>query len=170
LRSLAAGHRHRAHDTIATAGIIVAFGLGAVACAAGNVPGPSYVQVRAEDYVPVPVTPQPPPVEIVPLRPANASFKALVWADGGWEWSGDRYRWVAGAWVAPPDGAKRARWVIVRREVDGQLFFAPSSWRDATGKPMDPPKPLARASIRPGGPAGAGDITAPGGVRTDLDE
>jgi hypothetical protein len=170
LRSVAAGHRHRAHDTIAAARIIVAFGLGAAACAAGNVPRPSFVQVRAEDYVPVPFTPQPPPVEIVPLRPANASLKALVWADGSWDWRADRYRWAPGAWVAPPDGAKRARWVVVRRVVDGQLFFAPSTWRDATGKPMDPPTPLARASIRPGGPAGSGDLTAPGGVRTDLDE
>jgi hypothetical protein len=60
--------------------------------------------------------------------------------------------------------------VVVRRAVDGQLFFAPSSWRDASGKAIDAPTPLARASTRPGGPAGAGDVTAPGGIRTDLDE
>jgi hypothetical protein len=60
--------------------------------------------------------------------------------------------------------------VIVRRPVDGQLFFAPSSWRDAAGKAMDPPTPLARASTRPGGPAGGTDSIAPGGVRTDLDD
>jgi hypothetical protein len=130
------------------------------------------VQVRAEDYIPVPYTPRPPPVEIVPARPAAraADGAGLVWADGSWDWNGERFRWVPGAWVAPPAGAKRARWVLVRRNVDGQLFFAPSSWRDASDRPMEAPTPLARASTRPGGPAGAGDLTAPGGVRTDLDE
>lgn len=128
--------------------------------------------MRAEDYVPVPFAPRPPPVEIVPLRPAKAGIDAslLVWADGSWDWGGDRFRWVPGAWLAPPPGAKRARWVIVRREIDGQLFFAPSSWRDSEGRPIEPPPPLARASTRPGGPAGAGEVTAPGGIRTDLDE
>lgn len=129
---------------------------------------PEAVQVKAEDYVAVPFLPRPPPVEIVPLRPEG--HPGLVWADGGWEWSGDRYRWDPGGWVVPPAGAKRARWAIVRREVDGQLFFAPSSWRDAEGKPLPPPKPLSRANTRAGGSAGAGEITAPGGVRTDLDE
>jgi hypothetical protein len=137
-------------------------------CGGGTVPTPAFVQVSADDYVPVPYTPRPPPVEIVPLRPASA--KGLVWADGSWQWGGDRYRWDPGSWVAPPPGAKRARWVVVRRAGDGQLFFAPSSWRDASGTTIAPPTPLARASTRPGGPAGAGEITAPGGVRTDLDE
>jgi hypothetical protein len=139
-------------------------------CVGGTVPVPSAAPVRAEDYVPVPYTPRPPPVEIVPSRPATP--KGLVWADGSWQWAGDRFHWEPGSWVAPPPGAKRARWVIVRRADDGQLFFAPSSWRDASGRPIDPPTPLARASTRPGGPAGAGEITAPGGggVRTDLDE
>lgn len=173
MRSVADRHRHRAHDSIAAVRGVVAFGLALVAasgCAGATVPMPSYVQVRVEDYVPVPYTPRPPPVEIVPRRPASADPGALVWADGAWDWSGDRFRWVPGAWVAPPPGAKRVRWTIVRREVDGQLFFAPSAWRDASGTPIDPPTPLARASTRPGGPAGAGDITSPGGGRTDLDE
>jgi hypothetical protein len=126
------------------------------------------VQVRAEDYVPVPYAPRPPPVEIVPLRPAAPS--GLVWADGGWEWAGERFRWGPGSWVAPPEGATRARWVIVRRPADGQLFFAPSSWRDASGRPIAAPPALARASSRPGGPAGAADQITPGGVRTDLDD
>ena len=115
-------------------------------------PHPASVQVRAEDYVAVPFTPRVPPVEIVPARPAAAGD--LVWADGGWEWDGERYRWDPGAWVAAPPGGKRARWVVVRREADGQLFFAPSSWRDAANKTIDAPPPLARASTRPGGPAG----------------
>ena len=152
------------------------------------VPAPRYVQVVAEDYVPVPFMPRPPPVEIVPARPKAPSSDAdLVWADGGWEWGGERYRWEPGAWVAVPPGAKRARWVIVRRAVDGQLFLAPSSWRDDSGRLIEPPAPLARAVTRPGeesgssgssgsgAPAGGGaggDAGAPSApaARTDLDE
>ena len=133
-------------------------------------PTPRYVQVRAEDYVAVPFFPRPPPVEIVPLHPSNVSTASLVWADGSWEWGGERFRWSPGAWVVPPAGAKRARWVIVRRKEDGQLFFAPSSWRDAEGRPIEPPTPLVKVKLEPGGAAGAGELTAPGGVRTDLDD
>lgn len=140
----------------------------AVACGGGTVPAPIAVQVRAEDYVPVPFSPRSPPVEVVPLRPSTPS--GLVWADGGWEWDGERFRWGPGSWVAPPAGAVRARWVIVRRTVDGQLFFAPSGWRDASGKAIDAPKPLARARTRPGGSAGASDVLTPAGARTDLDD
>ena len=127
-----------------------------VACGAPSVPRPSHVQVVADDYVAVPFTPQPPPVEIVPARPAAAGD--LVWADGGWEWNGERFRWSPGGWVVVPPGAKRARWVVVRRAIDGQLFFAPSSWRDAAGKPIASPKPLARAVTRAGGPAGGAAV------------
>lgn len=107
----------------------------------------------------MPHTPRPPPVEIVPPRPAAAGD--VVWADGGWEWSNERYRWDPGGWVIAPSGAKRARWVVVRREVDGQLFFAPSTWRDASGKAIDTPKPLTRARTRVGGPASGGDGPEP---------
>lgn len=143
-----------------------AFGLGAritpallalliAACGAPTVPRPAQVQVVAADYVAVPFVPQPPPVELVPARPAVPAG-APVWADGGWQWNGERFRWDPGAWVVVPTGAKRARWVVVRRELDGQLFFAPSSWRDAAGKAIEAPKPLARAVTRTGGPAASG--------------
>lgn len=135
-------------------------------CGRGNVPLPRHVQVRAADYVPVPYPPRAPPVEIVPPRPASPP--GVVWADGAWEWDGERFRWTPGSWVAPPSGATRARWVIVRRPEDGQLFFAPSSWRDDKGNPIDAPPSLARAQGRPGGSAGGSEL-APGGVRTDED-
>lgn len=125
------------------------------ACGPKTVPRPPHVQVVAEDYVAVPFLPQPPPVELVPAQPA-APGGSPVWADGGWQWNGERFRWDPGAWVVVPEGAKRARWVVVRRAIDGQLFFAPSSWRDASGKAIDPPKPLARAVTRVGGPAAGG--------------
>lgn len=137
-------------------------------CGGGTVPRPRYVQVRAEDYVPVPFAPRPPPVEMVPPKPSAPA--GLVWADGGWEWDGQRFRWLPGSWVAPPAGVTRARWVILRRSDDGQLFFAPSSWRDASGAPASAPPAVARARSRAGGPAGSAEALTPGAVRTDPDE
>jgi hypothetical protein len=72
-------------------------------------------------------------VEFIPPSPA----KGAVWIDGSWEWSGVRYGWRFGTWVLPPAGARRARWAIVRRKEDGQLFFAPATWKDETGKTID---------------------------------
>ena len=124
-------------------------------CGPPTVVRPTHVQVVADDYVPVPFLPQPPPVELVPPWPATPEGSP-VWADGGWQWNGERFRWDPGAWVVVPAGARRARWVVVRRVIDGQLFFAPSTWRDASGKAFDGPKPLARALTRTGGPAAGG--------------
>jgi hypothetical protein len=39
--------------------------------------------------------------------------------------------------MIPPPGARYARWTVVRRSEDGQLFFAPSSWKDAAGQTID---------------------------------
>ena len=171
------GHRHRAHDSIArwrswrsasrSPGLAAAWG--------GSAPHPATCRSGR--------TTTSPSVHCRDRRPWRSSRstgrdpRALVWADGGWEWSGERFRWAPGAWVAPPAGAKRARWVIVRREVDGQLFFAPSSWRDASGKPIDaarrrsrarardPAAPLARAIRRSRwGPNRPGRLTAIAGV------
>jgi hypothetical protein len=99
--------------------------------------------VVVADYVEVPFAPRAPPVEIVPASPQ----KDAVWVDGTWEWSNDRYRWTPGAWVIPPAGGKRASWVVVRRD-DGQLFFAPASWKDATGAALPEPPALVRARSR----------------------
>ncbi|MDB4941702.1 MAG: hypothetical protein JWP97_1236 [Labilithrix sp.] len=134
----------------------------AIGCGPGALPRPASTPVLAADYVEVPFTPRPPPVEIVPPRPAASGD--LVWADGGWEWSGERYRWDAGGWFVVPAGVKRARWVLVRRQVDGQLFFAPSSWRDAAGKAVNGLRPIARAQTRLGGSASGLDDTGGGGA------
>jgi hypothetical protein len=145
------GPSHRAHDAHDTRkaksvilALIAAFSCAALGACGASVPRPRHVQVRADDYVAVPYPPRPPPVEIVPPRP---DVDGAVWADGGWEWSGDRYQWEPGAWVVPPEGARRARWVVVRRKEDGQLFFAPSRWRDARGVPIDSPPPIVRAQL-----------------------
>lgn len=84
-------------------------------------------------------------VEIVPPQPQ----KGAVWIDGTWELSQQRFRWRPGAWVIPPPDAKYARWVLIRRDGDGQLFFAPSYWRSSAGKVPDP-TPLVRAKTRTG--------------------
>jgi hypothetical protein len=120
--------------------------LGAVsvpACGGSSLPAVPPAQVRVEDYVAVPFTPRPPPVEIVPPRPRDDA----KWADGTWEWAGERYRWQPGGWVIVPRGLRRTRWVAVRR-ADGQLFFAAASWLDAQGKPVTGPEPLVRARSR----------------------
>jgi hypothetical protein len=51
---------------------------------------------------------------------------------------------MLGRWVAAPTGASFSAWVIVRAP-DGALYFAPGTWRDKSGKPIDPPAPLAEA-------------------------
>jgi hypothetical protein len=107
-------------------------------------------QVKSEDYMAVPFPPRPALVEMVPPKPRSDA----VWVDGSWDWDGDRYRWVAGGWVIVPEGVRFARWVIVRRG-DGQLFFAPSVWRNANGKVVAAPAALARAKTTSGGAAGA---------------
>lgn len=100
--------------------------------------------MSASDYVEVPFAPRTPTVEVVPERPSRAA----VWVDGSWDWNGDRFRWITGAWVTPPPGARRAPWVLVRREADGQLFFAPALWKDAGGRTIPDPTPVLRARTR----------------------
>jgi hypothetical protein len=104
-------------------------------------------------------------LEFIPPRPA----KKAVWVDGSWEWAGNRYAWRFGSWVIPPPNARHARWVVVRRS-DGQLFFAPSAWKDASGNTIEDRSFMtglgsqARARSRPGGPPpaqGSGDTYVP---------
>ncbi|MBX3261990.1 MAG: YXWGXW repeat-containing protein [Labilithrix sp.] len=136
----------------ALAGLVA--GAMSVAACGGALPRPAAAPVSADDYVAVPFSPRTPPVEFVPPSPA----KGAVWVDGSWEWSGNRYVWRFGSWVVPPPGVRLARWVIVRRRADGQLFFAPSSWKDASGATVTDRSfigalgPRARARSRLGAP------------------
>jgi len=129
-----------------------------VAGCSAALPRPPAAQVSASDYVAVPFSPRVPPVEFIPPRPS----KDAVWVDGSWEWSGGRYGWRFGSWAIPPPSARYARWVVIRRQADGQLFFAPSRWKDASGKDIDDRSfmyalgPEARARSRPGGPPAGG--------------
>jgi len=92
----------------------------------------------------VPFPPPPPRPEHLPPKPDDDA----VWVDGEWDWDGTRYRWVRGSWVKPPAGAKVAPWSVVRRGDDGQLFYSPSTWYDASGRAMPAPEALARGFVR----------------------
>lgn len=96
-------------------------------------PHPQWAQVDQADYVEVTSSPRPATMEIVPPRPRGDA----LWVDGSWEYVGERYVWKAGTWAVIPQGLRRARWLVVRRKEDGALFFAPSSWKDASGKNVD---------------------------------
>lgn len=98
-----------------------------------SLPHPEWAQVDASDYVEVASSPRPAPVEFVPQRPRSDA----LWVDGSWEYVGERYVWKSGTWAIVPRGLRRARWLLVRRKEDGQLFFAPSTWKDAAGKTVD---------------------------------
>lgn len=104
-------------------------------------------------------SPRPAPVEFVPPRPR----KDALWVDGSWEYVGERYGWKSGTWAVIPKGLRRARWLLMRRAEDGQLFFAPSTWKDASGKTVDDSAWIhalggaARARSRIDGPAPAVD-------------
>ena len=114
--------------SIATALLVATTGCG------GSLPRPPRGQVARTDYVPVTFPPRTPPIEVVPPRPAEGG---AVWVDGSWEWAGNRYGWRYGTWLVPPPGARHAAWALVRRAEDGQLFFAPSTWKDAKGATVD---------------------------------
>lgn len=109
------------------------------ACAA-SLPTPVRTGGRTDSYVAVTTPPPPLRPELVPPQPSDDA----VWVDGEWTWDGSRYRWTSGAWVTPQSGAKLAPWALVRRE-DGQLFYSPSVWYDATGAVAPPPTPIVSA-------------------------
>ena len=80
----------------------------------------------------VPYPPPPARVQSIPQPPNNAS----VWVDGQWEWDGKDWKWLAGAWVAPPANAYFTPWMTVRQK-DGRLLFAKATWRAKDGRPID---------------------------------
>jgi hypothetical protein len=96
----------------------------------------------------------PPPgrVEAVPKRPPGAD----AWVDGEWVLQHDRWYWLLGRWVRVPAGATYSPWVVVRAS-DGTPFYAPGTWRNATGAPMSPPAALAVATA-----SGEGVVSAEG--------
>lgn len=109
---------------------------------------PTYTPQSTAALEPVDRPPPPARVEIVPDRPAGAPQEA-VWVDGEWIWRRGLWAWLPGRWVIPPPGASFAAWVFERR-ADGTLWYARGAWRDARGAEVDPPPPLAIATVEAG--------------------
>jgi hypothetical protein len=110
-----------------------------------SVPRPRYVAQPASALVQVDFPAPPGRVEIVPEKPQSGA----VWVRGEWQWQGRRWGWKAGVWVIPPDGASYAAWTQTRN-AEGQLFYAPGTWRGANGAEIPSPKPLEQAKSRSG--------------------
>jgi hypothetical protein len=95
-----------------------------------------------------PVDSDPPPgrVESLPDKPAGAD----AWINGEWILRHGRWFWLLGRWVKTPPGATYAPWVVVRA-TDGALYYAPSTWHDASGAVIASPPALAYATAYGGG-------------------
>jgi hypothetical protein len=120
----------------------------AVACAvgcAGRFPSPPFSAQPTSALVELREPPPPARVELVPQRPKRLA----VWIDGEWQWRRARWAWLPGRWVIPPEGATFSPWVVVRG-VDGKLWLAGGTWRDAHGNAVDSPSSLALAVVDSG--------------------
>ena len=117
--------------------VLVTLSLALVACGA-SLQQPARAPQPPNAFVIVPYPPPAARVETLP-RPPNP---AAVWVDGQWSWGGAGWSWTPGAWVEPPPGGRFAAWAL---ELDGQLRFAPASWRDASGRELGPPRALVTA-------------------------
>jgi hypothetical protein len=90
-----------------------------------------------------------------------------VWIDGEWVWRRGRWAWLLGRWVVPPRGAVFAPFAFVRG-ADGGFWYAPGAWRDAKGAPLEPPPPLAVASVQGGAVVNAeGEVETTGPILRD---
>ncbi len=69
-----------------------------------------------------------------------------MWVDGEWGWQRRRWSWLPGRWVRPGAGMTFSPWVVVRG-ADGTVYLAPGVWKDATGKAVAAPPPLAIATV-----------------------
>jgi hypothetical protein len=56
-----------------------------------------------------------------------------------------RWAWTLGYWVVLPPQASYAPWAFTRA-ADGTMYYAPGSWRDASGKVLERPAALVTAT------------------------
>jgi hypothetical protein len=113
------------------------------ACA-GSVPEPPFSPQPEESFDEIDAPPPPARVEVIPARPKNPY---AVWIDGEWDFTGTRWAWQFGRWVALPPGATYAKWETKRR-ADGALLYASGAFRDQKGREIAPPTPLSVARAR----------------------
>jgi hypothetical protein len=114
------------------------------ACA-GPLPHPPYVRQSTEALVPVGFPPPPARMEFIPRQPSSAA----VWIGGEWAWRGRKWAWRPGRWTVAPPGAAFSPWTTVR-DHEGNLFFAPGVWKDASSREIPEPTSLAVASPNEG--------------------
>jgi hypothetical protein len=123
---------------------------------APSVPHPRFSPQDPAVLVPVDFAPPPGRVETIPKRPPGAS----AWVDGEWIRRRARWYWLVGRWVNAPPGWTLSPWVTVRAQ-DGTLYYAPSVWKDAGGRAMHAPPPLALATA-----SGAAVVTPEGEIES----
>ncbi|MEJ7728896.1 MAG: hypothetical protein WKG00_06750 [Polyangiaceae bacterium] len=119
--------------------VLLAWLAAGTACT-GALPRPPFVSHPTTALVKVPFPPPPARVEHVPEQPQDGA----VWIDGEWTWQGRLWAWTYGRWVVAPTGARYSPWTTVRDRA-ATLYFAAGVWRDAAGRPLRAPKPLAVA-------------------------
>jgi hypothetical protein len=119
--------------------------LGLVACGAGRLPKPTYVQQPTEALQQADYPPPPARSEVVPASPRSDA----VWIDGEWTWQGNRYAWKTGRWVVPPTNAAYSPWTSVRGPM-GTFYVAEGKWRDGKGVELADPPALSVAKVRAG--------------------
>ena len=112
-----------------------------LASCGGSVPHPPYSPQATTALVAIDLAPPPGRIEVIPPRPPGAD----AWIDGEWLLRHGRWYWLLGRWVKVPQDATYSPWVVVRAS-DGTPFYAPSTWRNATGAPLPAPAPLALAT------------------------
>ncbi len=123
---------------------------------APSVPHPPFRPQNSDVLVVVDFGPPPGRVETIPKRPPGAS----AWVDGEWIRRRGRWYWLVGRWVNTPPGWTYSPWVTVRAP-DGTVYYAPSIWKDAEGRAMHAPPPLALATA-----SGAAVLTPEGDLES----
>jgi len=126
-----------------------------LAACGGRFPRPPYSPQPTSALVVLSAPPPPARVENVPPRP---DVSGVVWIDGEWTFRRGRWSWSPGHWVVPPPDQTFSPWVVVRG-VDGQLWQAPGTWRDAKGNAVEAPTPIVVAVVDSGQVVNASGVT-----------
>jgi len=150
-RGVLASRPMRRTTWVAGGGLAVAIAL--LACGSGKMPAPRYVGQPSDALLPADYPPPPARVEFIPDEPKK---NGAVWIDGEWTWQGKRWGWKPGRWVVAPENASYSPWTAVR-DARGRLLVAEGKWRDANGKELPDPQPLAI------GRPSAGTVVSPEG-------
>jgi hypothetical protein len=116
-----------------------------LACGVPRLPAPIYVGHPTDALQQVEYPPPPARVEFIPAAPQDDA----VWIDGEWTWQGRRWAWKRGRWVVPPPNGRFSPWTATR-DKSGLLYVAEGRWRDAEGRELPEPKPIAVAQTRGG--------------------